>query len=142
MARKKITVSAAFECLELRGNEHCGCDELYRTAAGKRHGAGDVDGERYQRLWKLRTPGCDGMRSSVILPPSQRQIGASGEVSCLKPRETSMDSTPWYSAMVAASAMTSTSSVARIWLARILVTSSPVAQPPTNTSESVNSPRV
>src|SRR5579885_1372942 len=43
--------------------------------------------------------------------------------------------------MVATWATTSTSSVARIWLARILVTSNPVAQPPTNTSELVNSPR-
>ena len=57
MARKKITISAAFECFELRGNEDCGCYELYRTAAGKRHGAAGADCERIPTVVEAQDTG-------------------------------------------------------------------------------------
>ena len=44
MACKKITVSAAFEGFELRGDKNWRGDELYRVAARKRHWAGGGDG--------------------------------------------------------------------------------------------------
>jgi hypothetical protein len=57
VAHKKVTVSAAFECFELRCNEDWGRDQLYRTAARKRLGAGGADGERIPTIVEAEDTG-------------------------------------------------------------------------------------
>lgn len=57
VAHKKIPVSAAFECLELRGDKSWGSDELYRKAARKRHWAGGSDGERIPTIVEAQDTG-------------------------------------------------------------------------------------
>ncbi len=54
--RDLIPVSAAFECFELR----------VERPLGSVIGLPVLTASGYQRLWKRRAPGCDGMRSSVI----------------------------------------------------------------------------
>ena len=57
MAHKKITISAAFERFELRGDKNWGRDELYRVAARKRHWTGGSDGERVPAIVKAQDTG-------------------------------------------------------------------------------------
>jgi len=57
MAHKKITISAAFERFEFRGDKNWGRDELYRMAARKRHWAGGSDGERIPTIVEAQDTG-------------------------------------------------------------------------------------